>query len=139
MMYSNLCANKITLGGGQTRKRPRVTPGPSSHHAQLPQQTTTHQTTGTIQPSTSNICRCPECLQTPCIVISSPAFLKGSGMPDISNVHKRFKLYKKCWSYLQKQGVWIDQEYLNKKSAYTTIDDPREIMPWCICQVRCDK
>ena len=116
---------------GQRRKRPRVPPGPSH-----PTQQATQPPTSSSEPCTSYDLQCPECLQVPCIVEKPPTFLKGSGVADIGNVHKRYKLYRKFWSYLQKQGLWNEPRYLERKAAYTTTDDPREIMPWCVCQVK---
>ena len=114
------------------RKRPRVPPGPT--HTTPPQAMPLPSTCST-QPGAGDTHQCPECLQTPCLVLNPPSFLKGSGMADIGNVHKRYHLYRKCWSHLQKEGLWKNSIYLERKAIYTTIDDLREIMPWCICQV----
>ena len=76
-------------------------------------------------------------IQLELVVLKPPPCLKGSEMADIANVHKRIKLYKGMWSYLQKQGLWNDPQYVQRKARFTTVDDAREIMPWCICQVKC--
>ena len=102
----------------QGRKRPRVPPGSMSARP-----------TTTVS-STSQVSQCLECLQSPC-VIQKPPFLKSSGMADIGNAHKRYSLYRKFWTYLQRQGLWKDSQYMCCKVAvaYTSADDP-----WCICQ-----
>lgn len=118
-------------GAPHGRKRPRVPlpPTPSQH---LPPQPHAGPSTNTT-PTTH---RCPECLQTPCVVLDPPPFLKGSGYPDTNNAHKRYNLYKKFWSHLNKKNLWHEPEYVQRKMQYTTRDDPRELMPWCISQVK---
>ena len=108
---------------------------PKRHRGSTSHSVIQQPSTSTADLSQSSGHQYSECLQAPCIVEQPPPFLRGSGIADIGNVHKRYKLYKKCWSYLQKQGLWHNPQYIQRKIAYTTIDDSREIMPWCICQV----
>ena len=45
---------------------------------------------------------CIDCFCEPCVVDPAvlPAFVRGSAAPDLSNVAKRYRLYRKFWSHL---------------------------------------
>lgn len=89
-----------------------------------------------IKPVLNAPSRCPHCYCSPCVVVLQPDFLVGSAVADRRNAHKRYPLYRKFWRVLNQLGLWRHDEYLERKVARTTADDPREIMPACILEVR---
>ena len=80
---------------------------------------------------------CPYCRLSPCIIARPPNWLRGSAPPNLGNMSKRFKLYKKFWTLLGQLGVWNDPHYLALKVTKTSIMDRREVMPECTVTVSC--
>ena len=79
---------------------------------------------------------CLYCLCCPCVIALPPHFLVGSAEASLGNTTKRFNMYRKFWSLLKTLGLWNCEVYLMRKSARTSRDDPREIIPQCIVQVQ---
>ena len=86
-------------------------------------------------PESSEICF--YCFCSPCVANLStlPGFVRGSAAADASNVARRFRLYKKMWSYLRKVGLWDFAPYKARKERMGHGRSPRDIIPWCIKQV----
>ena len=78
----------------------------------------------------------PHCFCGPCIVEMPPDFLVGSSTPHARNREQRYKLYRKFWQTLKQLGLWQHPSYKRRKTEKTAEDDPREIFPDCILQVR---
>ena len=78
---------------------------------------------------------CPHCLCNSCIIARPPDFLTGSATPALSNMRKRYTLYRKFWQLLKEIGLWQCERYLQRKQGRTARDDPREIIPQCIIMV----
>ena len=80
---------------------------------------------------------CLSCFCDPCIAepTSLPSFIRGSASPDPSNVAKRFRLYKKTWSFLRRVGLWDFPPYKDRKQRLGHRNSPRDIIPWCIKHV----
>ena len=120
------------------RKRPRMWSLDEAGPSTLPPvvQPPTISSSAVQLPTTQPLAlQCPECFQSPCVILNPPTFLKGSCAPHARNVHKRYALYRRFYTYLKTLGLWRSSRYLEKKRVYTPEDDPREIMPWCIRQV----
>ena len=79
-------------------------------------------------------CFCDPCLSNPAHL---PAFVRGSTAADLSNVARRYRLYRKLWSYLRRLGLWDFAPYKQRKEATGHGRSPRDIIPWCIKQVCC--
>ena len=65
-----------------------------------------------------------------------PDFLVGSCSPHEQNWEKRYKLYKKFWQLLKQLCLWEYPLYKRRKCEVTANDDPQEILPKCIVDVR---
>jgi hypothetical protein len=64
-----------------------------------------------------------------------PDFVRGSAPPDPSNVAKRYKLYRKFWSYLRRLGLWDFRPYRDLKERMGYRTSPRDVIPWCVKQM----
>ena len=80
---------------------------------------------------------CISCFCDPCIADPAfrPSFIKGSSASNPGNIVKRYKLYKKTWSFLRRVGLWDFLPYKEKKEKMGHRDSPRDIIPWCMKQV----
>jgi hypothetical protein len=81
---------------------------------------------------------CPYCLQCPCITRHPLSWLRGAAAPSVTNHTKRYNLYRKFWKALKDLGLWSNPTYLLRKSLRTTPYDPREMMPNCVVEVKCN-
>jgi hypothetical protein len=77
-------------------------------------------------------CFCDPCISSP---EHLPEFVRGSTAGDPSNVARRYRLYRKLWSYLRRVGLWDFEPYKQRKGATGHGRSPRDIIPWCIKQV----
>ena len=86
-------------------------------------------------PSSESVCNF--CFSDPCLSNPDhlPDFITGSSSADLSNVARRYRLYRKLWSYLRRLGLWDFPPYLRRKEATGHSRSPRDIIPWCIKQV----
>ncbi|XP_031552432.1 uncharacterized protein LOC116289624, partial [Actinia tenebrosa] len=76
--------------------------------------------------------RCCWCLQTPCVVLGP---IRPRGHPLPTNHTKRLKEYRFFYQKLKKAGLWIREEYLQRKQELGChIHDVREGMPWCVVE-----
>ena len=86
-------------------------------------------------PSSESVCYfcfCDPCLSNPDHL---PDFIRGSTSADPSNVARRYRVYRKLWSFLRCLGLWDFPPYLQRKEATGHSRSPRDIIPWCIKQV----
>ena len=77
-------------------------------------------------------CMCEPCMVNPATL---PDFVRGSAPPDPSNVVKRYRLYRKFWSYLRRLGLWDFGPYKAMKQRMGHRNPPRDIIPWCVKQM----
>ena len=78
---------------------------------------------------------CPYCRLSPCVIARPPSWLQGSCAPCPTNHTRRYPLYRKMWTLLNRLGVWNDPYYMQRKQLYTTLFDKREVMPFCVITV----
>ena len=82
---------------------------------------------------------CPHCHLSPCVVARPPSWLRGSCDASLSNISKRFKLYRRFWTLLGKLGVWNHLSYIVYKCTKTSVLDSRDVMPECVLRVSLGK
>ena len=82
---------------------------------------------------------CPHCHLSPCVVARPPSWLRGSCDASLSNISKRFKLYRRFWTLLGKLGVWNHPSYIAYKCTKTSVLDSRDVMPECVLRVSLGK
>ncbi len=78
---------------------------------------------------------CPYCHLSPCVRARPPSWLIGSAAPNLGNMVKRFKLYRKYWTLLGQLGVWNHPLYMAYKVTKTSAHDKRDVMPDCVLRV----
>ena len=78
---------------------------------------------------------CQYCHLSPCVTSRPPSWLRGSAEASLSNISKRFKLYRKFWMLLGQLGVWNHPEYIAHKQTKTSVLDHRDVMPDCVLRV----
>ena len=88
----------------------------------------------TLGGSVTDLAVCYYCLFAPCIVSEDvfPEFVRGSAAPDPSNVARRYRLYRKFWSYLRRLGLWDFPTYKSRKRRQGHEHSPRDMIPWCV-------
>ena len=78
---------------------------------------------------------CPHCHLAPCITAKPPNWLRGSAEANLSNITKRFRLYRRFWTLLGQLGLWNHPQYIEYKQTKTSVLDCRDVMPDCVLRV----
>ncbi|XP_064389932.1 uncharacterized protein LOC135337855 isoform X2 [Halichondria panicea] len=72
---------------------------------------------------------CPYCHLSPCVRARPPSWLIGSAAPNLGNMVKRYKLYRKYYTLLGHLGVWNHPLYMAYKATKTS---GKDVLPDCV-------
>ncbi len=70
-----------------------------------------------------------------CVRARPPSWLTGNAAPNLGNMVKRFKSYRKYWKLVGYLGVWHYPLYLAYKATKTTVHNKRDVIPECVLRV----
>ena len=136
LLFSSVSPSKSSFRGFSARRMARRVRGPNESD-QPSHRRRRVDVVHVLGGSSTSQEVCVYCFCDPCVGNQAflPDFIRGSASPDLSNVARRFRLYRKVWSYLRRLGLWDFQPYKARKGRAGHGNAARDIIPWCIKQV----